>query len=130
MTKLTPDLLERAHALAGQAIGARTEVTLVNMCGAIRALADPAREGVTPLATALTPRLVACLLRTRGFEKISVTGEGSTRDALYRKTDRRNPQSAERARGLAFARDWRERNKPYFDAIYGAAPACACGVAA
>lgn len=123
MTRLTPDLLERAHTLAGQAIGERAEVTLVQMCAAIRAT-DSA------LAPVVTPRLVACLLRTRGFEKIWVTGEGRTRDVLYRKTDRRTPQSAERARGLAFAREWRERNKPYFDALYGAAPACACGAAA
>lgn len=34
---------------------------------------------------------------------------------------RRTPElTAERRRGLAYARAWRERMRPYFDAIYGA----------
>lgn len=28
-------------------------------------------------------------------------------------------RGAERAQGLAWARQWRARNKPYFDALYG-----------
>lgn len=31
----------------------------------------------------------------------------------------RAARSAEQAEGLAWARRWRERNKPYFDALYG-----------
>jgi hypothetical protein len=47
--------------------------------------------------------------------------------SLARKPDRRakSPRQ-ERARGLAFARDWRIRNRPIFDAIYGP-ETCACG---
>lgn len=34
--------------------------------------------------------------------------------------------AAQRAQGLAYARAWRARNKPVFDALYGA-ERCACG---
>lgn len=42
---------------------------------------------------------------------------------------REDGRRAERQRGLAYARAWRERNKPIFDALYGA-ETCACGSAA
>jgi hypothetical protein len=34
---------------------------------------------------------------------------------------------SERERGLQYARDWRARMKPYFDAIYGAGRCPECG---
>jgi hypothetical protein len=38
---------------------------------------------------------------------------------------RQNTRAAQRAQGLAWARAWRIRNKPRFDALYGLEP-CAC----
>ncbi|MCD2324973.1 hypothetical protein LQ953_13195 [Sphingomonas sp. IC-56] len=35
-------------------------------------------------------------------------------------------RAIQRAQGLAWARAWRIRNKPRFDALYGEEP-CACG---
>jgi hypothetical protein len=39
---------------------------------------------------------------------------------------REQAQALSRAEGLAWARAWRARNKPIFDAIYGP-ERCACG---
>jgi len=36
-------------------------------------------------------------------------------------------QREERLRGLAFARAWRERMRPYFDALYGPGRCPRCG---
>lgn len=40
--------------------------------------------------------------------------------------ERESNQRAERQRGLDFARAWRERNRPIFDALYGP-EVCSCG---
>jgi hypothetical protein len=46
---------------------------------------------------------------------------------LEREPQRPRARMTERQEGLIFAREWRERNKPLFDAMYGATCCGRCG---
>lgn len=110
-TLISPEQLELAHAHLLPWLGSRTRVTVREAAQATRASMAAA---FVPAADrdAAAPLPIATLLRLKGFfEGPTVDG-----DTVYL---RRGTQSAERQRGLSYARQWRERTKPEFDALFG-----------
>jgi hypothetical protein len=108
---LTPEQIELAHAHLVPWLGSRSRVTVSEAAQATLASMTAA---FVPAADrgAATPRPIATLLRLKGFyEGPTVNG-----DTVF---VRRGTQSAERQRGLSYARQWRERTKPEFDALFG-----------
>lgn len=106
---VTPDQLELAHAHLMPWLGSRSMCTLEE--AARSTLESMSAAGLAEAdRVAATPRVIASILTIRGFVRAETTGTAFVR---------RGSQSEERLRGLAYARAWRERNKPYFDALYG-----------
>jgi hypothetical protein len=106
---LTPDQLELAHSHLAPWLGSRSICTLEE--AAHNTLASMSAAGIAESDRAgAAPRVIASILTIRGFVLAEQAGTAYVR---------RGSQSEERLRGLAYAREWRQRNKPYFDALYG-----------
>ena len=112
---MTPAQLELANTLLGLWLGDRTDCRVDEARDAIETLDSDERL----LNGKVSRRLVSVLLRMRGFDLATPAHGGN---ALFRKPlapRRAHSQTAERLRGLAYARAWPERNQPIFDRLYG-----------
>jgi hypothetical protein len=107
---LTPEQLELAHAHLVPWLGSRSRVTVGQ---AAQATLASMRAAFVPAVDrgAADPRSIATLLKLRGFFE----GPTANGDTVFL---RRGTQSAERQRGLSYAREWRERTKSEFDALF------------
>jgi hypothetical protein len=110
---LNPDQLELAHTHLMPWLGSRSLCTVEEAAAATRANMEAAGVAEADRAGA-SPRAISAILKIRGFVPAeAATGPGTA-------YVRRGSQSEERLRGLAYARAWRLKNKPRFDALYGA----------
>lgn len=113
MTKelLNPDQLELASAHLMPWLGARSLVTIEEAVAGTRANMDAAGVSQAERAGA-TAQAISTILKIRGF--IPVEAAIGTGTAYVR----RGSLSETRLQGLAYARAWRERNRPHFAALY------------
>lgn len=79
---LTPAQLEHANALLSAWLGDRNACRLGEACRAI----DRDDRDDQALHSKVTPRLISSLLRTRGFKKTGMSGNGYDREAVYSKS--------------------------------------------
>ncbi|HEY0624644.1 hypothetical protein [Sphingomonas sp.] len=108
---LSPDQLELANAHLNPWLGSRSLCTVEEAAEQTRASME--RAGIAEAdRRGAEPRAIAALLQIRGF--VRAEAYAGTATAYVR----RGSQSEERLRGLAYARQWRERNGPIFDALY------------
>lgn len=109
---ISPEQLELAHTHLVPWLGSRSRVTVGD---AVQATLASMTAGFVPAVDrgAAGPRAIAALLRMKGFYE-GPTVDGDT--VFYRS----GTQSAERQRGMNYAREWRARTKPEFDALFGA----------
>lgn len=112
MSLLTPLQLELAHAHLAPWLTPRSMCTVGE--ASANTLASMIAAGVPEMdRVGASGHAIAVILKISGFTPVEAEGG----DIAY---VRRGSQSQERMRGRKFAREWRERNKPVFDAIYGA----------
>lgn len=110
---ISPHQLELAHAHLLPWLGSRSRVSLDEATAATQASMAAASVPLADRAAA-APSPIATLLKLKGFFEIR---HGARDGAVF---VRNGSQSAERARGLSYARAWRQRTKAEFDALFGA----------
>jgi hypothetical protein len=114
---ISPAQLEHANALLGVWLGDRTNCHLEDAVSAVQH-ADRDEQALHGRAT---PRLISTLLTLRGFhQEGDAWRRGYTRAGAGNFASRISAEkrSADRVAGLAWARNWRQRMKSHFDAIY------------
>ncbi|MDT8758263.1 hypothetical protein MZO42_06095 [Sphingomonas psychrotolerans] len=117
---ISPAQLEHADTLLGFWIG-QADRRFVRLDEAVAAVADLDRQEQA-LHGRASPRVIATLLKLRGFRETTVERtDGEDAPAFIKNSSAPRSQTEERIRGLAFAREWRERNKPIFDGMFGRA---------